>query len=402
MARIAHCIRAASAHNARACGVLAVAISTATFAACSSDKVAAPVAAASVVSDSGPVLVSAVPKPTGISFGTYEGSGQVVHPDVVQFAESWNGHRYWTAITPYPNSASQFENPSLYGSDDGDSWQVPTGVTNPLSSTKRGYLSDPDMVFDSTRMEMRLYYREVQNAAPGTKDEKHLSDNIWLTVSTNALQWSTPRMVVTDSNKFVVSPSIVHTPEHAWRMYEVDANTSGCAAPTTKVVMRRSTDGIAWSAAAVNGLVQPGFQAWHLDVQYIPEREEYWALVAAYPSGQSCMATSLFVLTSKDGLSWTSYPAPLLARGAVPQFSAEVYRSTFAYAADNTVTVWFSGARTVTPAKAKVPAVLAWTAAVTHTSADAIIARVSNRANAPLLSVNGVPGTTLSPATSVP
>jgi hypothetical protein len=371
-------------------------------AACGGDKVTAPGAAPIFGIDSGVVLLSAVPAPTAVNFGTYEGSGQVVHPDVVEFADKWNGHRYWTAITPYPNSVARFENPSLYASDDGDSWQTPVGVTNPLSSTNRGYLSDPDMVFDSTSGQMRLYYREVQSDLPNTKKEKHISDNVWMTTSTNATQWSAPIIVATDSAKFVVSPSIVRTPEKSWRMYQVDAGRGGCRAKTTRVVMRRSTDGTTWTNSDVNGLTQPGYQAWHMDVEYVANRHEYWALVAAYPNGQSCMSTSLFLLTSKDGLQWTSYAAPVLARGAVPEFSAEVYRSTFTYDRNNSVTIWFSGARTVTPGTKKVPAVLAWSAAVTHTTADALIALVNNSANAAVLSVTGIPGTTLAPATSVP
>ena len=354
--------------------------------------------------DSVLALVRAVPTPTRIGFGTYEGSGQVVHPDVVAFEDSWNGYKYWTAITPYPNSASQFENPSLYASNDGDTWQTPAGVTNPLSFTKRGYLSDPDMVFDSTHAEMRMYYREVQNVNPGTPTEKHVADNIWLTTSTNSTTWSTPRLITTDTNRFVVSPSIVHTPEGGWRMYQVDANTGGCAAKTTRVVMRRSTDGIAWTSIAASSLVQAGYQPWHLDVEYVAQRGEYWALIAAYPTGQSCMVTSLFLATSVDGIKWTTYPAPVLAPGDFSQFSSAVYRSTFAFADDNNLTIWFSGARTVTPenAKKKIPAVLAWTAAVTHTTADAVLARVTNKANAPALPVTGTPGTTLAPSTSVP
>jgi hypothetical protein len=347
------------------------------------------------------VFVARVPGPTGLAFPTYEGSGQVVHPDVVTFAHPWNGHKYWTVVTPYPNSAARFENPSLFASDDGDQWEVPAGVTNPLAKTRRGYLSDPDMVYDQVHGRLRLYYREVHTSGTG-KAVHHIEDNVWMTTSANSTTWTTPLLVATDSAKFVVSPSIVRTPDGEWLMYAVDAGTVGCGAHTTQVVERRSRDGVAWDAPTASGLVQPGYQAWHLDVQYVPERSEYWALVAAYPTGKSCMVTSLFLATSTDGTQWTSYAAPVLARGEFEPFSKAVYRSTFAYASDNSVTVWMSGARTVTPAKQGTPAVLAWTAAVTHTTADAIMRRIQNAANAPKLPLSALPGTTLSPTTSVP
>ena len=46
---------------------------------------------------------------------TYDGSGQGMHPSVYDAGagETWNGHRYWMAMTPYPNNDSTKENPSI-------------------------------------------------------------------------------------------------------------------------------------------------------------------------------------------------------------------------------------------------------------------------------------------------
>ena len=49
----------------------------------------------------------------------------VTHPDVVKFDEPWNGYSYWMAVTPNQNGNSQFENPCLAASNDGQSWVVP-------------------------------------------------------------------------------------------------------------------------------------------------------------------------------------------------------------------------------------------------------------------------------------
>jgi hypothetical protein len=43
-----------------------------------------------------------------VSTPTYEGSGEAVHPSVIDFKteynlSEWNGFRYWMACTPYPN-----------------------------------------------------------------------------------------------------------------------------------------------------------------------------------------------------------------------------------------------------------------------------------------------------------
>jgi hypothetical protein len=54
----------------------------------------------------------------------------------------------------------------------------------------------------------------------------------------------------------------------------------------------------------------------------------------------------VFLATSRDGLSWTTHPSPVLAAGAARVFKDVVYRSTFEYDADtDDITFWYSGAR---------------------------------------------------------
>ncbi|MEP6763529.1 MAG: sialidase family protein [Gemmatimonadaceae bacterium] len=346
-------------------------------------------------------LAALVNPPTALTFDTYEGSGQVVHPDVVTFDQPWHGHRMWNAITPYPNSAIRFENPSLFASDDGDNWSVPEGVKNPLSTTSRGYLSDPDMLFEPTKGELWLYYREVENRKI-LNTNMHIADHVWLVTSPDGIKWSTPRRVVSDTARFAVSPSIVRTAETNWSMYQIDAGKDGCSGKANRVVVRKSADGLTWRTPSAVNLVQTGYMPWHLDVQYIASRGEYWAMIAAYPSKKGCTNTSLFLATSKDGNSWTTYPAPILASGDTPQFGSAVYRSTFSVGVDDAVTIWFSGARTITPGDGKKPAVLAWSAAVSHTTVAALFARVNDKTRAASLSVTPTGGSVAMPATIVP
>jgi hypothetical protein len=199
----------------------------------------------------------------------------------------------------------------------------------------------------------------------------------------------------------MVSPSIVRAPDGRWRMYEVDAGRDGCSARSTQVVLRHSADGVAWGTASAAAFVQPGYQPWHLDVQYVAARGEYWALVAAYVSGRGCTTTSLFLATSPDGLAWTTYRTPVLAPHEFSQFSSAVYRSTFVYAPGGDITIWYSGARVVTAASKKKPAMFAWSAAMSRTTADALLTRVSSSAAAPM-PVTTVGGIHLAPADRVP
>lgn len=319
-----------------------------------------------------------------LAFQTYDGSGEVVHPDVVRFPGRWNGYEIWSTLTPYARSSTLLENPSVFASHDGASWEVPPSVVNPLVRTTRGYLSDPDLVFEPHTGALWMYYREVENALGANGKTTHVADNVWLMTSVDGTRWSVPTRVAADSGRYVVSPSVVRTADGDWRMYQVDAGTAGCSAKAARVTVRRSTDGITWSSRTPSGLVQPGYVPWHLDVQYVESRGEYWALSAAYKSGRGCMTSSLFLATSPDGLKWTTYPSPVLAPGDFAPFSAAVYRSTFVVTSPDSVTIWYSGARVSTPKRGRTPAIFAWSAAISPMRVDSLFARVRSRVRAQL------------------
>ena len=328
--------------------------------------------------------LSLLGQPTPIEFETYDKSHQVVHPSAVAFAQPWHGQRFWLALTPYPNGDSHVENPSVYGSTDGDSWSVPAGVVNPVAKTTRGYLSDPELVYDPSSDELRLYYREVVQAHRGGEKPRHKADIVYLTRSTDGVYWSPATAITNDIGHFVVSPTVAHRTDRDWKMWAVDAGNHGCLSKSTRIVVRRSVDGVTWSMPTPVSFTQPGYLPWHLDVQYVPALGAYWALVAAYPAGTACTASSLFLATSTDGEHWTTYASPVLARGTIPAFSTNVYRSTFAFEPNgNDLTIWLTGASTVKRGDHRRPPVLRWSAAVWHTHADALLQHVRTLRSAP-------------------
>ena len=111
--------------------------------------------------------------------------------------------------------------------------------------------------------------------------------------------------------------------------WSVNGNV-GCTGSSTTVELRRSPDGMNWSAPTTVSLSQPGLYPWHIDVEWIPSRNEFWALYNA-KTPASCTTGAVYLATSSDGLQWTTYPSPVLARGAIPELQDVVYRSTFAY-----------------------------------------------------------------------
>ncbi|MGH7523617.1 MAG: hypothetical protein ACREK8_04860 [Gemmatimonadales bacterium] len=269
-----------------------------------------------------------------LTLDTYEGSGQAVHPSIVRAHGRATG--FWLAITPYPGGNSSYENPSIFRSMDASTWLAPTGVDNPIvHPDPTGYLSDPSIVVGSDQR-LWMYYRDVV-------DNQNV---ILVTRSRNGRSWDAPMTVVTRPSHEVVSPSVVRVAPHAaWQMWSVNSGPIGCSAAVTTVERRTSPDGLNWDDPLTVDLVQPGQSIWHIDVQWIPARQEYWALYNTYPLGASCATNALYLARSPDGVRWTVYPSPIARAGLIDAFAQIVYKSTFMVDPKATkVTLWLSGA----------------------------------------------------------
>jgi hypothetical protein len=269
---------------------------------------------------------------------TYDGSGEVVHPDVTRTPDQWAARQGHLVITPYPNGNATVENPSIFLADNGFAWKVAPGVTNPIARPPQhgGHLSDPDQVYDPTTGELWLYYRQVTS-----------QNEIYLMRSKDAIEWTTPVLVLSAPNHQIISPSVVRRWKDGWWMWSVNSGGGGCGGGATTVELRRSNDGITWTAPRTVRLPHGDISPWHINVEWISSRQEFWAVYNGKTPG-SCTTPALYFAKSVDGLNWTVFPRPLLQRGAIPQFQDIVYRSTFQFDPyTDEVTFWYSGARYV-------------------------------------------------------
>ena len=270
-----------------------------------------------------------------LTLATFDGSGQLVHPDVARVPRGWAPARRFLAVTPYPNGDVSRELPSVYQSGDPSEWSAPDGVTNPIVRPWRGYLSDPDLLFEPTRRELWMYYRHVSRR-----------NSVFLTVSGDGVRWSKPVRVASARNHELVSPAVVRVAEGNWHMWAVNAGGIGCQSETTTVEHRTSVDGLHWSAPHTVDVSGPNdLPPWHLDVIWVPEAQQFWALYNEKPSG-TCATPALRLATSADGITWTLHRTPVLRAGVTREFQDIVYRSTLEYdARTDLVTLWYSGAR---------------------------------------------------------
>jgi hypothetical protein len=293
---------------------------------------------------------------------TYDGSGQTVHPDFAAAPAWWVNRGSYLAITPYPGGDNAKENPSLLASKDRMHWLPIDGAPNPIVRPGQGYLSDPDIVFEPDARELWMYYRSVEGW-----------NTIRLVRTADGKRWSDPVDVATGKNHDVVSPAVVRRDKHDWWMWAVSAGPRGCNAAETRLDVRQSTNGVDWTDPRPANFPPPadGFMPWHIDVQWIPSREEYWAVYNAKVAG-NCGTRALFLSTSPDGVNWTARPNPMLVAGEIHELDAIVYRSTFSYNPTSDVIVfWYSGASYESSGK------LVWRTVVQRRSREAVFARTA-------------------------
>jgi len=275
---------------------------------------------------------------------TYDGSGQAVHPDVLAFATPWHGWEYWMAFTPYPYAEAALENPSLLVSHDGTHWTAPPGVANPLvpPATRGAYNSDPDLSYDAGHDRLVLLYRQVFAGF----------NVVYSRTSGDGTHWDPPRELFRRRNHGIISPTIASAAPGTAAVWYVDAGPFVCPQRTTRVMVQRalSPDAVApriagrgWTTPEAAGLVQPGYSIWHVDVIWVAALHEYWAVYPAFRE-HTCETNDLFFARSTDGMHWTTYPIPFLARHAGQWSSASLYRSSLVYdAARDVIRIFLSG-----------------------------------------------------------
>ena len=181
----------------------------------------------------------------------------MTHPSVLFFPAGWNGWRYWMGATPYPNADSTYENPCILVSNDGDAWEVPTGVTNPLvQKPSGGYNADTELVMRPDGMVMYMVYRERIAGA---------QNSVKVIETRDGITWSAPVAILagTYGTQDYASPSVWYDPTSSvWKMishnldggvtYPMQINAtsgadiySGWGAPTT-LTITHPTGGRTW------------------------------------------------------------------------------------------------------------------------------------------------------------
>lgn len=246
---------------------------------------------------------------------TYDGSGQIAELDVLYFPQGWNGYRYWMANGPYPGGNSGYENPSLLVSQDGKTWSVPPGVTNPLEPMPAGHNSDPSLFCDVNGT-MYLFWMETDGAGDTTLRYRTSIDSVTWTPTavwfdTGVGPGGDSPTIIYDGVQYYMFNHAIPTGQTFRQLYYSTASTvSGLTNPTTPCT------GL--------GIQSPASVNWsHFNIKYHHGR---WYLL--YSDTQN-----LYLCTSLDGIAWTVNPKPALRQGPAGAWdSAGIYRTSFVIA----------------------------------------------------------------------
>ena len=254
---------------------------------------------------------------------TYDGSGQITHPDVVSFNTTWNGYKYWMAMTPFPDEPH--ENPSIVASNDKTTWAVPAGLVNPIDPYpgvgKRN--ADTGILYESSNSSLLVYYNELDMSA----NISYLRFRTSMTGNT----WSSEQNMMTSIVNFpdFISQSIqkVGSTYYMWYGHRNETSTN------TTMVMRTSSNLITWSAETPVNINTNRYYIWHSNVKWMPEYSEFWMMANCVPKGvlvSSALYEVQIFARSVDGINWVFYDNnPVLSPSVTGFDNKAIYRSGF-------------------------------------------------------------------------
>lgn len=262
---------------------------------------------------------------------TSDGSGDAIHPSVYDAGEgnAWppSGspqYRYWMAMTPFPNGTVSLENPEVIASNDGDTWEVPSGLTNPLAAYPgAGYNNADTDLWLGEDGKLHLLWIENDSGTPDVVSVKHRE-------SADGITW-TSAVTLFSGNDRNASPSllwdgtqyVIYSINYSATTYTIEKRT--CATVT-------GTWGSATTCTLVNA---PASNVWNIDM--VKRGDVYHAVIVPYNNA------AIYFASSTDGDTWTFEDDPLLEPGASGAWDdGFLYRACLVPTADG-YDMWYTG-----------------------------------------------------------
>ncbi|MGO5023947.1 hypothetical protein ACTQ4E_12790 [Lawsonibacter sp. LCP25S3_G6] len=180
-----------------------------------------------------------------LKMDTYDGSGQAVHPSVVEY----NGKLYM-AVTPYPYGVEWYENPSIYVYYD-EVWKAIPGLSPVIKPNKLGceHYSDPCLY--TGEAEISLLFRKCERRENGKRDL------LFVMHSKDGYKWDAPRLLADRAGDTLISPAVVGN--QIWCVEAVNKQTS--------LVVYKFDNNCIELPTPVPVILSEKWRIWHIDVQ---------------------------------------------------------------------------------------------------------------------------------------
>ncbi len=213
---------------------------------------------------------------------------------------------------------------------------TPPAVKNPIIGYPgaQSYNSDPDQAFDVATNRLVQVYRVVADSF----------NKIMIMSTANAKEWTTPTLAFKEKNHDAVSPSLVLEADRTAKLWYVRSGADGCSSSQTTVQLRitgqpdndNRYEHSAWTDAVPTQLTIPGYIAWHLDVQELPNNRGYPLRSSRRIKNSRAARTAISLASRRVRTAWCG------VRTRFPQFSRNMkaanqlglstwYRGTFRY-----------------------------------------------------------------------
>lgn len=228
------------------------------------------------------------------------GDNEGLHPSIVKAPHGWpddprtaNTKAYWIVMTPFnAGDGATIENPEIFHSDDGITWTVPTGLTNPIAPSPTGAPnnSDPHLIIhDST---MICYWRDNVGG----------TINLRYKTSKDGVNWSSMGTVTTEST-YVTAP-VIRNVRGVWHLWYLDTQGTGGHTDDKLAHETASSPFGPFSGAedcTLNGISNAWVTHyyWHGDIRYV---NGTFACLASF--NEASWSTGWLFGTSPDGLTW--------------------------------------------------------------------------------------------------
>lgn len=240
----------------------------------------------------------------------------LVHPCVRYIEKGLNGHKWWMAVTPYPNANSRYEQPILFYGEGNDTippknWRF-VGLVQDWHPDG-GYNADPNLFFDGTKL--WIFWKECKTS---NTDREH-AYNCVMCKYFDGKKFGTPIRVLNNNDSINVrlTAPIVYEKEGKIKLiateFEHPRDHENEALPFGNSHFavwelrgaEFSRDAFSYQKKAIQNY-KKGFDFWHADICQLND----FLYASVVTPGQ---ANEILIGFSKNGENFNFLPKPLLS-----------------------------------------------------------------------------------------